>query len=190
MDEWILSRNHFIKTMIAGGVFMQLPFAGRSAQRNQTESEILTEKQLKIVESVQEILFPSDKNGPGAKEINSIRYLEWVLSEKEMDQDEVKYILNGIGWVNETSEEVFLKPFAQLTQLEKEQLIEKISRESWGESWLSVILTFIFEALLCDPQYGGNPDSIGWNWLNHNPGQPRPVEDVLYPKILTTVDKS
>jgi gluconate 2-dehydrogenase gamma chain len=189
LDKWKLSRNHFIKTLLAGGVFIQLPLSGRSAEINQTNGEILTAEQQKIVESVQEILFPSDENGPGASEVNASSYLKWVLSDKEMDQDEVNYIINGIGWVNETSEEVFSKQFSQLTQEEKDQLIGKISKESWGESWLSVILTFIFEALLCDPQYGGNPDGIGWHWLNHNPGQPRPVKDLLYPEILTTIDK-
>lgn len=190
MDEWRLSRNHFIKTLLAGGVLSQLSFTRLSAKSILTQSEILSENHLKIVESVQEILFPSDGNGPGAIEINSLSYLQWVLSDKEMDQDEVKYMLNGIVWVDETSEEVFAKPFLQLSQMEKEQLIEKISKENWGESWLSVILTFVFEALLCDPQYGGNPDSIGSNWLSHNPGQPRPVKDLLYPEILKTVEKT
>lgn len=190
INEWRLSRNNFIKTVMAGSVLAQFPFTKLYASNNTTDKINLTENQLKVVESVQEILFPSDGNGPGAKEINSLNYLQWVLSDEEMDQDEVEYILNGIGWVTETSDEVFSKPFLQLSQIEKEQLIKKISLESWGESWLSVILTFIFEALLCDPQYGGNPDSIGWNWLSHNPGQPRPVKDLLYPKIFKTVHNS
>jgi gluconate 2-dehydrogenase gamma chain len=186
---WKLSRNHFIKTLLAGGLLARIPLSKAMTRSENSLSKFLTDDQLMIVESVQEILFPPDENGPGASEINASSYLKWVLSDEEMDQEEKNYILNGIGWVDETSEEVFSKQFLQLTQEEKEQLIKKISLEGWGESWLSVILTFIFEALLCDPQYGGNPDSIGWNWLSHNPGLPRPVEDLLFPKILTTVRK-
>jgi gluconate 2-dehydrogenase gamma chain len=39
---------------------------------------------------------------------------------------------------------------------------------------LSSLLKYIFEALLTDPIYGGNPNSMGWEWLDHTPGQPRP----------------
>jgi len=188
--DWLLSRNKFIKTVVAGSLFSQLPLKSFSGKTEGYRSKIFTKEQAEIVESVQQILFPSDKNGPGATEINSLNYLGWVLSDKEMDQEEVNYILNGIGWVDETSEELFSKKYTGLSQTEKEQLIKKISIEGWGESWLSVILTFIFEALLCDPQYGGNPDSIGWNWLKHMPGQPRPTKELLYPEILKTILKS
>jgi len=187
--DWLLSRNEFIKTVAAGGIFTQLPINSLAGKTESYRSNTFTKDQAEIVESVQQILFPSDKNGPGAKEVNAFDYLGWVLSDKQMDQEEVQYIINGIGWVDETSNEVYSSPYLQLTQTEKEKLIEKISQENWGESWLSVILTFIFEALLCDPQYGGNPNGIGWIWLSHNPGQPRPVKDLLYPEILTTVDK-
>ena len=105
-----------------------------------------------------------------------------------MDPEEIEYIIDGIGWVDETAEENFSKRYTQLSQREKEELIADISNESWGSSWLSVILTFIFEALLSDPQYGGNPDKIGWDWLKYYPGYPRPTEPLLYPEILTTVE--
>ena len=41
----------------------------------------------------------------------------------------------------------------------------------WGRAWLSLLLYYIFEALLSDPVYGGNPDGIGWQWLEHQPGK-------------------
>ena len=49
-----------------------------------------------------------------------------------------------------------------------------------GENWLSTLLLYIFEALLTDPVYGGNPNGIGWKWLGHNPGLPRPTADKRY----------
>ncbi len=107
-----------------------------------------------------------------------------MLWDERMDPEEKEYIIDGIGWVDETAEEKYSKSYVQLSQSEQEKLVADISNESWGSSWLSVILTFIFEALLSDPQYGSNPDRIGWVWLQHNPGYPRPTQLLLYPEIL------
>lgn len=182
-DKWELSRRRFILSSALGAAAMQLPI-GRIVGQQSNQQSVLDSNQKDILKSVQEILLPKDGNGPGASVINALDYLIWVLSDAEKDPEEVQYIKDGIGWVDETAEEDRGKAYMELSQIEREQLIEEISRESWGESWLSVILSFIFEALLCDPQYGGNPDRIGWNWLSHNPGQPRPSEVLLYPNIL------
>ena len=72
-----------------------------------------------------------------------------------------------------------------LNPKEQKAVIEDLADTKWGERFLSRMLTLIFEALLLDPQYGGNPDGIGWQWLNHDPGSPRPKQTHLYPTILT-----
>ncbi len=186
MKSWHLSRKFFLQSVIMGGVLSQLPVV-KILGNTVKDTSILSEKQLSIVSSVQEILFPADDNGPGASDINAKEYLLWVLADPEKDPEEVKYIINGIGWVDETAEETLSKPYLELTQPEKEKLIETISHKSWGESWLSIILTFIFEALLSDPQYGGNPNGTGWKWLSYIAGQPRPTPELLYPEIIKTV---
>ena len=35
-----------------------------------------------------------------------------------------------------------------------------------------------------DPVYGGNPDGIGWKWLMHPPGFPRPPKGKTYHAFL------
>ena len=187
--NWELNRKQFLKSILLGSAVTQIPFAELLGQVT-PNNEILSSGQVEILQSVQEILFPSDENGPGIIEINATEYLVWILSDKNKDPEEIEYIINGIGWVNETAEENYQKKYLDLSQLEREQLIAFISKESWGESWLSVILSFIFEALLCDPQYGGNLNNVGSKWLDHQPGQPRPTAELLYPEILTTIHKS
>ncbi len=185
-DNWNLSRKKFIGSIFMAGTMVGIPITSVIGSSN-NETNILSQNQFSIVESVQKILYPSDGNGPGAYDVMADKYLLWVLSDERMDPEERDYILNGIGWVNETSEEKFSTGYLDLTQEEKEMLIADISKETWGSSWLGVILNFIFEALLSDPQYGGNPDKIGWNWLVHNPGYPRPTPTLLYPEIFITV---
>ena len=186
---WLLNRKQFIGSVLFGGIATQFPVT-KVLPQSISSSNLLTEDQIKILQSVQEILFPSDGNGPSAIDIKATQYLLWVLSDPNKDPEGVQYIIDGIGWVDETAEEQQSIKYNALNQAEKEDLIKLISKENWGESWLSVILSFIFEALLSDPLYGGNTNSIGWNWLEHNQGQPRPGQELLYPKILNTIRKS
>lgn len=173
-------------SIAASGALSQIPFQKILAKIS-PDKQLLSETQLEIIESVQDILFPSDGNGPGAKDINADDYLDWALSDPYKDPEEVNYIINGIGWVDETAEETYSKNYLELEKTEKELLISEIAKTKWGESWLSVMLSFIFEALLCDPQYGGNPERVGWEWLNYYAGQPRPIKALLYPEIIKTV---
>ena len=99
------------------------------------------------------------------------------------------YILKGFKWVDEAADETYHSTFLKLKGIDKVRLIKKISRTDWGESWLSVIMNYILEALLADPQYGGNPEQKGWKWLSHYPGYPRPSAELLYPEILNTLRK-
>lgn len=190
VPDWQVSRKEFLRTLLAASLLTSIPVSKLFGQTGPYTQSVLNEDQKSILKSIQEILFPSDENGPGADELNAFDYLIWVVSDPNKDPGEVDYIINGIAWVDETANEEYSKNYNDLSQKEKEELVAEISRERWGGNWLSVILTFIFEALLCDPQYGGNQDNIGWKWLDHNPGQPRPTKKLLYPGILTTMRES
>ena len=187
--RWLLKRKQFIGAVIAGSAFSQIPFR-KSLAKIPPHDQLLNERQIQIIESVQEILFPSDGNGPGASDINAADYFGWILSDPNKDPEEVSYFINGIGWVEESEMETFSKNYLDLEQVEKEKLISDIANTNWEESWLSMILSFIFEALLFDPQYGGNPNNIGWDWLNYYAGQPKPTEKLLYPEILKTIRRT
>ena len=52
--------------------------------------------------------------------------------------------------------------------------------------WLSTLITYTLEALLSDPLYGGNTNGIGWKWLGHDPGNPRPSADKIYGRLGRT----
>jgi len=93
------------------------------------------------------------------------------------------FILNGPSWLNELAGNEHGKAFAELTTTQQEQLLQRIARTSAGENWLSLLLLYIFEALLSSPVYGGNPDGIGWRWLEHNPGFPQPTINTSYRKL-------
>jgi len=133
--------------------------------------------------TVQNHLFPGSDDGPGAVDINATRYLQGVLAENEMDQDDKKFILNGVGWLNDIANEQKHVAFADLDKDQHEKVLRQIEKTRAGERWIALILLYTFEALLCDPVYGGNPDGIGWKWLQHQPGFPRPPVNKSYQKL-------
>lgn len=190
----LIQRRVFVKGLAAIGLLTQTSFLSAfnfdvSSNLYESNPDLLSNKQLNILRDVQQYLFPNDGNGPGAAQVNATEYMIWVLSDPQKDPIDTKYIIDGIGWVDETADEEYAKPFDQLTTTEKEALVAFIAKEAWGSSWLSIILTYIFEAMIADPQYGGNTNEDGWKWLNHYPGNPRPDKNLLYGNILNTVNE-
>lgn len=186
-STWQISRRNFIKNTMAVGMLSQIPLM--ESCTNEVSKTSLKDKQLNLVISVQNILFPRDENGPGAADVNADKYLIWVLSDERIAPDDKQYVIDGIRWLNESAEETHSKKYLKLTKKKQVNLIQSISKTNWGESWLSVMLTFIFEAMVSDPIYGFNSDAIGWNWIQHQAGIPRASKDLIYDEIFTTLQK-
>ena len=141
---------------------------------------LLNNVQLDFIKTVQQHLFPKEAGSPGAADIHAGDYLQFVLADPNVDSDDRQLIIDGIGWLEEVCQNEFDRTFTSLNDLQKEGALRKIELENWGERWLSLLLLYIFEALLTDPLYGGNPDGIGWKWLDHVQGQPQPKKVNMY----------
>lgn len=177
-----VSRRHFIQGMSAISTGMLLPVSSGAKSQSQTTATPQQEPWPTIV-AVQEQLFPSEADSPGANDINAAAYLKTLLDDAEHDQDERNFLLNGPTWLDELAKTDYQKSFIHLNASQQEQLLQRIARSEAGENWLSLLLLYIFEALLSSPIYGGNPDGIGWRWLEHNPGFPQPTTDISYRKL-------
>lgn len=158
-----------------------------SAKVNKLPTE-LTQPWLTLAK-VQNHLFPrtgdinnqkSDKFSPGAKDINAIAYLLAMLEAPDSDQAERKFIMKGVGWLDGVANSLEKSAFIKLNKIQRERVLKKISESDAGETWISTLLRYIFEALLTDPVYGGNTNRMGWAWLEHQPGFPRPPENKKY----------
>lgn len=141
-----------------------------------------TEQQQQTLEQVQLVLFPDDGDGPSAADLHAFDYLRWALTEEDNKADgDFEFIIKGIGWLNDLSQADYSREFVTLEAEQKNTLVEKISRSKSGKNWLSLLVYYLLEALTLDPLYGGNGGShassksgIGWQWLKHQPGFPRP----------------
>lgn len=144
----------------------------------------LTDEDFTTLTEVQEHLFPRNSNSPGAIDIHAAQYFTWVLMDTEKDPDTLTQLRDGIRWTKETANETYSQKFIDLDFDEKENVIQIMANEGWGENWLSLTLTLIFEALLSDPIYGSNTDETGWEWLEHSAGNPRPDQSQMYNPIV------
>ncbi len=132
------------------------------------------------IDVVQNHLFPTEVDSPGANEINAIGYLRNIIASHLIDQDEKEFIINGVKWLNDLSLVKHEAFFTQLSYSQRTDMLHQITKSKAGRRWISKLLSYIFEALLGDPVYGGNPGGIGWKWLNHHPGFPRPPKHKRY----------
>lgn len=191
LELWQINRRKFVQSMSVAALASQFSFFQSCDGKTQKDLQIndyLTPKESLIIATIQDVLFPDDGNGPSCAEIKAFDHLIWVISDERKNPDATQYIIDGIGWSDETAVEIYGRSFNELDQSEIEELVGEISEEKWGSSWLSIILTFIFEALALDPIYNINSDSTGWNWLGQFVGTPRPTIDITYDNFLKTVN--
>ena len=133
-----------------------------------------------LLAAVLEHLFPSEIDAPGAREIRALAYLQGVLGDPRGDREEQRFILKGADWLEDLSRQRHKTTFVELDPIRREQVLREVASSPKGENWVATLLLYLCEALLADPIYGGNPDGIGWAWLAHQPGFPRPTPAKRY----------
>jgi gluconate 2-dehydrogenase gamma chain len=184
--EWLVGRRNFLKNSVLAGIFSHTLFV-EACISNPEKIEPLTKNQYQILQSVQNILFPKDEIGPSAADFHADKYVLWVLNDARIDPEENKFILDGLDWTEETAMEEFGKSYLKLSVNQQNDLVKYISQQNWGENWLSLNLTYIFEAMISDPIYGFNDREQGWEWLEHMVGTPRPNSHNKYDDIFKTL---
>ena len=186
LEQWrqeLISRRRFLMRMAGGSLAVLFPAPRLLAEGASPADDDNEDRQWKVLAAVQEHLLPSEPEAPGAREINALGYLRFVVSDSTTDREDREFILKGSGWLEEMAVEHEGASFLDLTSEQRERVLRRIEQSQAGENWLSTMLMYIFEALLTDPVYGGNPDGIGWRWLQHTPGFPRPPANKRYPLL-------
>lgn len=169
-------RDFLLKLTGATALLALLPtvalFKNRKEKINLLKDPWLT------IAKVQEDLFPSTVKSPiGAKQIQALNYLrKSIFASPEIATERKVFLKRGVQQINKLSKRSYQKNFVDLSFEERESVLTAMTETRSGERWLSLLLSYILEALLGDPIYGGNPKEIGWRWLNHQPGYPLPVK--------------
>ncbi len=134
------------------------------------------------IEAVQEHLWPRREGTPALADFNATAYLAAALLDPQIEAGERQYISDGVAPLEAFTRTQFERSFFELEETDREAVLRKVETSPVGQYWLSLIMYYLFEALLTDPVYGGNTDGAGWRWLEHEPGFPRPPSAHPYPE--------
>lgn len=184
-ERWMWSRRQFFKNLALAGVGIQLGLVESCMSSGNFHP--LSKKQFNTLSMVQSILFPPDEHGPGAADFQAEKYVLWMLNDQWMDPEINDYLIKGLIWLEDECMDQHNCAFLSLSSEKQIAFIDHLLTTDWGESWLSVNLTYIFEAMISDPIYGFNDQEQGWTWLKHVPGMPRPDSHTMYDAIFNTV---
>lgn len=185
-EKWVASRRSFIQTLLLSGAAMQMPWLTNCSKERtfNFNTNPFSKEEFRSLSALLETLFPDDGNGPGALTLNADQYVLWVINDEHFDLEERDYILDNFENFESNLKEKEDVRFHELSTSAQIDWVDQERKESNGKKLFSRLLTLIFEALLLDPIYNVNPDGIGWKWLEHDPGLPRPTAEVQYPQIL------
>lgn len=180
-SKYLLSRRKFIQCLAVA--ISSCPLSSLATSRKQNNTPQSYKEPWLTLSKVQEHLFPSEPDSLGAVDVNALVYLQNMMGTPDFPQDEKELINNGVTWLDDLAKKQYAKKFIQLNADEKEKILRRIESSNAGSRWLSLLLTYLLQAIVTDPVYGGNPKGIGWQWLEHQPGFPRPVESKKYFKL-------
>jgi len=172
-----ISRRSALKSAAGAVAIASMPvMLNAKALDNATQqlNEQLTQDPWLTLNAVLAHLLPPSKTGPSAQEIQATQYLYNVVYQQPTEQDEIDFIFKGVGWLNGYTQSQLKQNFVLLSTENKEKTLRAISRSNAGDNWINNLINYLYEAMLTPPIYGGNPNGIGWQWLEHKAGFPLP----------------
>jgi gluconate 2-dehydrogenase gamma chain len=187
--EYTISRRTFLNRLtVLGALVAAYPASALAASREQAGSKRDVDgwaaaDPWKTLAAVQRHLFPATVDAPGADDIRAVYYLYGAIENPAADGEDKDFVFNGVGWLNDLTQEKYQRRFVALDESQRELVLRQIEQSRAGRNWLSLLLTYLLEALLADPVYGGNPDGVGWQWLEHQPGFPTPPPDKVWYRV-------
>ena len=178
--EQLITRRQVLIAATVGGLAALFPLSSVAVE---AKSELTDPWPL--IDAVQQLLFPPETHAPGAREINALGYLKFVVSDTTLAIEDREFITRGAAWLDDMALQMYKQSFVSLDEVNCEKVLKRIASSGAGENWLSTLMLYIVEALLTDPVYGGNTDQRGWTWLQHVAGYPRPPLDKTFPRLLS-----
>jgi gluconate 2-dehydrogenase alpha chain len=133
---------------------------------------VLSSREAFTAEAVFERMFPANEDGPGAREIGVVTYLDWALAGEY--REHLPAYRNGLALLDSASQSRFGARFASAAEPDQDELIGDLERgeiPGWvmpdQESFFELLRSHLQEGLFSDPAYGGNRDKLGWRFLGH-----------------------
>lgn len=126
----------------------------------------LTADEAATLEAILERLIPTDATGPGAKEANVLRFIDWSLAgDLAMFRDPYTAALDA---VDAYSSSKFGSPFAALSAEQQDAVLTDMDKGTAtgftpsAKAVFEMIRGHAVQGMFSDPAHGGNTGFVGW----------------------------
>jgi gluconate 2-dehydrogenase gamma chain len=171
------TNNHFKRrSFLLGSASLSLFTLACQGHEFESQAFLSLKEPFRTLHILQYHLWPDSKEAPTLKNLGALGYLKVLFENDDFTPSTAHYLKKGVVWIDEESHDIYKKPFFQLSFKQRETLLERINQTPWGEGVLYSLLVVTLETLMSDPIYGGNKDQLGWEFLNHTAGFPRPTK--------------
>jgi gluconate 2-dehydrogenase gamma chain len=166
-----LSRGELLKRAGVAGAVAAVPAgafaADASAESDFAQLKTLTPGEAATLEAVLERLIPTDATGPGAKEANVLRYIDWSLAgELSMFRDPYSVAFASLDAYSQSR---FGAPFAACSIAQQDQVLTAMDTNSApgfvpnSKAVFEMIRGHAVQGMFGDPAHGGNVGFVGWD---------------------------
>ncbi|HLL49728.1 MAG TPA: GMC family oxidoreductase, partial [Thermomicrobiales bacterium] len=152
---------------------------------------VLTSREARTAGALFERMFPGDEQGPGAREIGVVNFLDRSLAGA--CREHLATYRGGLARLDDISRDRFSRGFADTGEPAQDSLLLELERgeiPNWivpdQVTFFELLRSHLQEGLFSDPAYGGNRDKLGWRVLGH-PGVwlTNTAEENLSPEPVT-----
>jgi len=145
-------------------------------------AQTLTSSEYETMEAITSRIIPSDENGPGAKEAQAARYIDWALGGA-LESARPAYAA-GLAAVNVYAQAAKGAPFARLTAADQDAVLADMeANRATGfnpdsASFFDLLRTHTIQGTFSDPFYGGNANFVGWDLIGYPGVRPAAPADL------------
>lgn len=184
---------------LAGGALIANQLVGSPAAAEASTPEAagialraLSPAQATTLEAVLERLLPTDATGPGAKEANVLRYIDWSLAG-ELRVFAAPY-QSALTAIDAYAQSKYGAVFASLNATQQDQVLTDMETNvatgfsPSAQAVFTMIRSHAVQGMFGDPAHGGNVGFVGWKLVGF-PG-PRLIVSAHDQKLNVNVKKN
>jgi len=133
--KWMLAATATISVLDAQSFGVGGPATGYGTDPNLMEVYkpgglwplTFTPPQRRAVAALCDVILPSDERSPSASHLKVHDFIdEWISAPYPKQREDRQQILEGLAWLETESKRLFDKPFAELSEVQKRQICDRI----------------------------------------------------------------
>ena len=136
--------------------------------------QALNDVQRRTLAAIQDRLVPSSPGSPGARDTNTIGYLDALIASDFIQDYSRRLVRWGANYFEGLAQREHRRGFAALSVAQQEAILRREEQFEDTVRFIGKLLSYTLEGFFGDPVHGSNTDGAAWAWIQHQPGTPGP----------------